>query len=84
VSPKYLNMIEASANIRSGVRRVNDEVLSSSPYRRPRAPPFIVARRRPRCTGIATLLLWSEEMCPSPVAVCEREMCPWAISIMFW
>jgi len=29
--------------------------------------PFIAARRRPRCTGVAMLLLWLEETCPSPI-----------------
>jgi hypothetical protein len=38
-------------------------------YRRSRAPPFIAAKRRPRCTCVAMILLWLEEVCPSLVVV---------------
>ena len=40
--------------------------LPSPPIEGPRILPFIVARRRPRSTRVVMLLLWLEEMCPSP------------------
>jgi hypothetical protein len=85
VSPRSLEYDWGKCQYLGVVWGVRVEVSCSTFFwpaqRRLRAPPFIVARRRPTHTCVAKLLLWSLEACPSPGAAWlgERpleEACP--------